>query len=251
MKPATIETTKKYYETDKNIAHYGEAIEKVGLWESEKIMFEKHIDKSDRILDLGCGTGRTTINLFRIGYTNILGFDLSEKFIEFAKNYSHKHNFAIEFMQGDGRRLPFEDNSFDKVIFSFNGLMCIPEQKNRDMVLAEVYRVLKIGGKFIFTAHNRDYGDKYARFWIEEKERWDSGTQDSRLEKFGDTNFPKDTPDEIQNIVHITNIDGIKEFIAKTNFKIIEYAVRPDIADENDIVKDFSSCSTTFWVVEK
>ncbi|MCL2369474.1 MAG: class I SAM-dependent methyltransferase [Alphaproteobacteria bacterium] len=112
MSQITIETTKSYYETDKNLAHYGEAIEKIGLWESEKIMFEKYINKTDKILDLGCGTGRTTINLFRLGYENIIGLDLSDRFVEFAKNYSNEHNLVIEFMQGDGRHLPFDDNSY-------------------------------------------------------------------------------------------------------------------------------------------
>jgi ubiquinone/menaquinone biosynthesis C-methylase UbiE len=247
----TIETTKKYYESDANLAHYGEAVDKVGLWKSEQIMFEKYINKSDKVLDLGCGTGRTTINLHRLGYENIVGLDLSETFISFAKDYSAKHGLDINFMQGDGRNLPFEDNSFDAVFFSFNGLMCIPEQKNRDAVLVEVYRVLKPGGKFIFTAHSRDEKGNYAEFWAEQRQAWANGTQDTRLEKFGDRPFSRENSDGEENIVHVASQDELKEFIGRTDFKILEYAMRPDIAEEDEIVQDFSSNSTTFWVLEK
>lgn len=63
---------------------YTEAIDKVGLWESEKIMFEKYITKTAKILDLGCGAGRTTINMYKLGYNDIIGLDISDKFINFA-----------------------------------------------------------------------------------------------------------------------------------------------------------------------
>ena len=66
---------------------YTEAVDKVRLWKSEKIMFDKYIPKNSSILDLGCGAGRTTINMFKIGYKNIVGLDISDKFIEFAINY--------------------------------------------------------------------------------------------------------------------------------------------------------------------
>ena len=128
--------------------------------------------------------------------------------------------------------------------------MCIPEQKNRDMVLAEVRRILKPGGKFIFTAHKRDGNEKHAEFWAEQKLRFEDGTQDQRLEKFGDMIYPKDLPNEILNIIHIPSIDEVKEFIERGNFKIIEYAFRPDFANENEAVKDFSA-DTIFWIVQK
>ncbi|MDR0449134.1 MAG: class I SAM-dependent methyltransferase [Rickettsiales bacterium] len=250
MGKITIETTKNHYETDANIAHYGEAVEKIGLWKSEKIIFEKHINKTDRILDLGCGCGRTTINLFKLGYEDIVGLDLSDRFVEFAKNYSREHNLAIEFMQGDARSLPFDGDSFDVAVFSFNGLMCIPEQKNRDKVLDEVRRVLKPGGKFIFTAHKRDENGKHAEFWAEQKTRFENGTQDPRLEKFGDRLYPEDTPDAVLNIIHIPSMDEVKEFLKRGNFEIMEHAYRPDFADESDAVREFSA-DTIFWIVRK
>lgn len=162
-----LEYTKKQYNLDANIKRYSEAIEEVGLWSSEKIIFNKYINKNDKILDLGCGAGRTTINLYKNGYTNITGLDIADKLIDFARDYSNTHNLNINFVVGDATKLEYEDNSFDVVIFSFNGMQCIPGLENRRNVLKEVYRVLKPRGYYIFTAHDRHDPNcpQYLPFW--------------------------------------------------------------------------------------
>ena len=69
-----LEYTKEQYNKEENIKRYGEGI-KIGLWNSEKIFFEKYLNKDDCILDLGCGAGRTTFALSKLGYNNIIGVD--------------------------------------------------------------------------------------------------------------------------------------------------------------------------------
>ena len=243
-----LDFIKNCYNSDSNRINYGEAIDKSGLWKSEQIIFEKYVRKSDKILDLGCGAGRTTINLFKLGYTNIIGLDLSNSLIDYAKNYTRKNNLNIEFILGDARKLYFDDNSFDVVLFSFNGLMCIPEQKNRDVVLAEIHRVLKRGGKFIFTAHNRDDSGEYNAFWDEEKLRWENGTNDKNLFQFGDRLIAEEGCQF--TFVHIASTDELIKFIEQENFEILERVKRSDIADENELVKEFST-ETVFWIVQK
>lgn len=228
---------------------YTEAVDKVGLWQSEKIMVEKYISRDDKILDLGCGAGRTTINLFKYGFQNIIGLDISDKFIEFAKKYCKKNALNISFVNADASNLSFNDSEFDAVIFSYNGLMCIPGKKNRDNVLKEVYRVLKPNGIFIFTAHNRDDSGKYQCLWDEERKKWDTGSQNKNLEIFGDRlTINQNSGEEV--FVHFSSIEEMKEFIHQENFEILEYIKREDICDENEQVKEFSS-STWFWVLRK
>ena len=82
-----IKYTKDFYDQDYNINRYGEAVDEVGLWKSEKIIFNKYINKDNKILDLGCGAGRTTINLYKSGYKNIIGLDLSTNLIQYAINF--------------------------------------------------------------------------------------------------------------------------------------------------------------------
>jgi len=243
-----IKYTKEYYNRDVNIKRYGEAINNVGLWNSEKIIFKKYINKKDKILDLGCGAGRTTINLYKNGYKDIVGLDISDNLINYAKNYSIENNLNINFVVGDATKLNYQDNSFDVVIFSFNGMQCIPGKKNRDNVLKEVYRVLKPGGYYIFTAHNRDDSGKFQHVWNEEKIKWENGKQDKNLEMFGDR-YSIDQTGEIA-FVHFSNIEEMKEFIYQEDFIIIEFIKSTDIAIENENTKKFCN-PTVFWIVRK
>lgn len=243
-----IKFTKEFYEQETNVQRYGEAIDKVGLWNSEKVFFEKYINKTDKILDIGCGAGRTTINLYKKGYKNITGLDLSTTLIDYAKTYIKNNKLDIEFINGDATKLPFKDNSFDVVIFSYNGMQCIPGKKNRDKVLSEVCRVLKPKGLYLFTAHNRDDSGKYQRGWDEEKLKWANGTQDKTLEMFGD----RYTLDKagLKCFVHFSNIEEMTNFVHQEDFEILEFIKNTEITEESEQTKEFSG-DTVFWAVKK
>lgn len=124
------------------------------LFEPEKVLFEKLSPaiRNKKILDLGIGGGRTTKHLLQItdDYTGV------DYVREFAEATGGKYPQA-KISRGDARDLKeFEDNSFDFVLFSFNGLDCVPSE-DRLRALKEIYRVLKKDGYFMFSAHNRDY----------------------------------------------------------------------------------------------
>lgn len=245
-----LEYTKHQYNLDANIKRYSEAIEQVGLWNSEKIVFDKYIDKNDKILDLGCGAGRTTINLFKNGFTNIIGLDIADKLIDFAKKYSNDYNLDIDFVVGDATKLEYEDNFFDVLIFSFNGMQCIPGLENRRDVLKEVYRVLKPGGYYIFTAHDRHdpNSPEYLPFWEKIENDWNNGINDSGVECLGDLITTDPTGEEA--FIHFSTIDEMKDFIKEQPFEIVEYNYSYTIAEENKITHEFAG-DTVFWILRK
>lgn len=49
------------------VEKYVNDVSKIGLWQSEEIIFSKYINKSDKILDIGYGAGRTTFALYDLG----------------------------------------------------------------------------------------------------------------------------------------------------------------------------------------
>lgn len=94
----------------------------------------------ERILDIACGTGTSTLPLAKSGAT-VVGIDFSPEMIAEAG----KRHPRIEFRQADAMKLPFGDDEFDAVTISF-GLRNVQDPKQ---ALAEMYRVLKPGGRLV------------------------------------------------------------------------------------------------------
>ena len=238
-----IEDIKNYYNTENCVKKYSEDVDDVKLWASEKHIISKYIKTTDKILDVGCGAGRTTINLYKEGYTNIVGLDLATNLLAFAKEYCKKSNLYIEFVNQSATDIKFENEKFDAVIFSYNGFMCIPGKANRRKALQEIYRVLKADGFFIFTAHDRD-NPKFLKFWQEEKSRWENGTQDKNLESFGDRFMPDEFGQE--SYIHIPSKLEAQTLCQEVGFKVLECVNNLEIG-----TPDEASRETNFWVVQK
>ncbi len=101
------------------------------------------IGASDRILDLGCGTGIVSrILRERLGgAAKLVGVDVSAAMIEKARSLAPE----IDFREANAMALPFPDGSFD-IVLCQEMLQFVPD---RLVALREVRRVLTPGGRFI------------------------------------------------------------------------------------------------------
>lgn len=96
-----------------------------------------------KALDAGCGGGRYTVALKRLGFERVTGLDISQEMIRDARRRMRALSISgIHFIPGSALKLPFKENSFD-FVFS-NGVLHHTTSWKRGV--AELLRVLKPGG---------------------------------------------------------------------------------------------------------
>ncbi len=119
------------------------------LFAEEKRLFAKYYKPGDRILDLACGLGRTTLLLHEMGLS-VRGIDASEVFINTAK----RRLPYLDLRVGSYDRIEETDSAFSHVLISFNGIDYAFPESQRVTALHECARVLKPGGTLIYSSHN-------------------------------------------------------------------------------------------------
>ncbi len=238
---------RKSFTTEKTVSDYARAVKEIGLWESEKMMIKKYFKPEDRILDIGCGAGRTTIGLYRLGYHFVEGLDLSEAMIVQARRISKELNYNITFRVVDVACLDYDAENFEAALFSFNGIMQIPGRENRIKALKEIKRILKPKGYFLFTTHDRDGSKEYESFWKEEKRKWALHLEDKSLHEFGDRVIKMEERDIF---IHLPTRDEVISSLKEAGFILIEGVSRSELCEESEEVKKFST-DCILWLVQK
>lgn len=119
--------------------------------ECDFIEEEINRDRSLKIIDIGCGTGRHAIELTQRGY-KVTGIDLSESQLARAREKAKEAGVTIDFKKYDARALPF-DGEFDLAIMLCEGGFSLMETDEMNFeILKNATKALKRKGKFIFTA---------------------------------------------------------------------------------------------------
>lgn len=104
------------------------------------------IEQNDRILDVGCGHGRSLAELAtRAARGRVVGADPSELMVEIAarRNRAHVRADRVAVVLASAESLPFPDDSFDKVLC----VHMLYFWRDLERCLSETARVLKPGGR--------------------------------------------------------------------------------------------------------
>ncbi len=118
-----------------------------------KIIFENlSLLGKENVLEIGCGRGfylKTLVDNF----TNlkITGIDLNERYLLAAKKFIN--NSRVKLLRADAIKLPFKNNTFDRIIAS-EILEHIPDDQK---AIEEMFRVLVPGGIILITVPHKNY----------------------------------------------------------------------------------------------
>jgi ubiquinone/menaquinone biosynthesis C-methylase UbiE len=122
-------------------------VEKIHWWwegRRELLKVLMRPNQSNKILDIGCGTGETLTFLEQtFPGSSVYGVDNYQLAVNFTKKRGHKKIY-----KASAYKLPFRNNSFDIVLF----LDVLEHLKDDWGAIKEAKRVLKPGGKIIITS---------------------------------------------------------------------------------------------------
>ena len=97
----------------------------------------------ERVLDVACGSGNTTLAAARRAWGGTVGVDYVPELLEHGRQRAAAEGLEVEWVEGDAENLPFDDASFDVVLSTF-GAMFAP---NQPRAAAELLRVCRPGGR--------------------------------------------------------------------------------------------------------
>jgi len=122
----------------------------------------QNLERSDSVLELGCGYGRVTFRLAKVA-SRVAGIDTAVESLTLARQLSGSDP-GCEFLEMDATELAFDDSEFDKVVCVQNGICAFGA--DRDMLLRQALRVAKPGGRLFFSTYSEGFWDDRLR-WFE------------------------------------------------------------------------------------
>ena len=116
-------------------------------WQRRVKMFKSFIGNGNqKVLEVGCGTGLFTKEIMETD-NEIIAIDISPELLDIARKKFQKNN--LTFLLSNAYKTKFSKNSFDFIIGS-----SVLHHLDVDSALKEFYRLLKPGGKIMFTEPN-------------------------------------------------------------------------------------------------
>ena len=122
-------------------------------WRRKAIKLLKPYDNTE-MLDIATGTGDLALEAVRqLEVNHIVGLDISEGMLDIGRKKISKKNLSdkISMITGDSENLPFEEGKFNTVMAAFG----VRNFENLEKGLAEMFRVLKSGGKIMVLEFSR------------------------------------------------------------------------------------------------
>ena len=205
------------------------------FWHRKK--FEKVaslVPNCSKVLDIGCGPGSFSYILNQISHSSsVLGIDIAESQIDYAKEFIMPTLKNGEFLRYEGEQIPFKDNSFDCIT-----LIEVIEHltvKNSRKLINEAMRLLVPKGKLIITTPN------YKSHWP---------ILEMLLEKFspvkyGEQHISRFTSKALTRVVEASNFQLVKMgslFIISPYVSFFSFGIANKLIDLENKVAPSAGC---------
>jgi ubiquinone/menaquinone biosynthesis C-methylase UbiE len=147
---------------------YDQSISNSPLSRHDTEVLFQHFRSPERLVDLGCGTGRHAVAFAQQGY-DVLGVDLSAEMLRQLQQKANLANVTVAGLRANLCELDgLPDGCFDSAILMYATLGMIPAAADRSRVLQQVQRIVKPGGRFALHVHNKWFNlfDSQGRAWL-------------------------------------------------------------------------------------
>jgi SAM-dependent methyltransferase len=121
---------------------------------AERVVAAAGVAEGEDVLDVATGSGNVAILCAQRG-ANVTGLDLTPELFEAARRRANDAGVACQWVEGDAEELPYEDESFDRVLSTF-GAMFAPRHER---AAAELVRVCRPGGTIAVAAWTPEGGN--------------------------------------------------------------------------------------------
>jgi len=127
----------------------------------QRLLATAAIAASERVLDIGCGTGQTTRDAARAASAGeALGVDLSSRMLELARRHTAEEDVTnATFLQADAQIHPFEPGAYDVAIGRSSAMFF----GDHVVALTNIGRAIRTGGRLVLTTWQPLDGNEWIR----------------------------------------------------------------------------------------
>ena len=170
------------------------------------------LKKEDKVLDIGCGYGKTCFDLYKKGFRSVTGVDINPNGIELAQNFAAKNGIVdLSFSTENAAMLSFKDNSYTFAIMQAF-LTTVAKKSERQLIFSEASRVLAPGA-YLYIA-------EFAQSW--HLPQYEKRYQSAESEGYEKGSFPvlNSQSGELEYVARHYTEEELKTHLADAKFTI-------------------------------